>query len=209
MVEVIPVMCVLCSRDCSAAQQWQWRRWFGLVDHWPLARLPPAYTGEKNCSSCCSGFTGQTAWSTSTYWNTFFSECAKTSVHVSVSVAVCVCVWDHQAARLLFVLRHKWLQLFFKRMSSPSKFSSPQDEAVVHCLVSVRRTQPLCMLSHLNTNTLLEKMGGCELNWAAALSPAGPWSGGDGSRSTAASRGWTATSANALQRGPAHLHQDL
>ncbi|XP_075885504.1 3'-5' RNA helicase YTHDC2 isoform X2 [Nelusetta ayraudi] len=48
-----------------------------------------------------------------------------------------------QAARLLFVLRHKWLQLFFKRMSSPSKLSSPQDEAVVDCLLSVLEAEEL------------------------------------------------------------------
>lgn len=70
--------------------------------------------------------------------------------HIHTSACVYVRC-HHQAARLLFVLRRKWLQLFFKRMSLPSKLSSPQDEAVVHCLVSVRRTQSLCIF---NTSTL-------------------------------------------------------
>lgn len=56
------------------------------------------------------------------------------------------------------MLRHKWLQLFFKRMSSPSKLSSPQDEAVVDCLLSVRRTQCLCIFSHCSTETLLQRL---------------------------------------------------
>lgn len=82
---------------------------------------------------------------------------------ICLYVCVCVCVCDCQAARLLFVLRHKWLQLFFRRMSSPSKFSSLQDEAVVHCLVSVRRTQPLRMFSHFDTD-MSEKLSGCEFS---------------------------------------------
>lgn len=44
-------------------------------------------------------------------------------------------VW--QAARLMFVLRQKWLNLFFKRMHCPSKSCSQQDEAIIRSLVSV------------------------------------------------------------------------
>lgn len=43
-----------------------------------------------------------------------------------------------QAARLVYEMRHKWQNLFLKRMRFPSKPWSQQDEAVVHAVVSVR-----------------------------------------------------------------------
>ncbi|XP_040915601.1 3'-5' RNA helicase YTHDC2 isoform X2 [Toxotes jaculatrix] len=44
---------------------------------------------------------------------------------------------DREAAGLLFELRQKWQNLFCKRIRCPSKPWSPQDEAIIHTLVSV------------------------------------------------------------------------
>lgn len=47
------------------------------------------------------------------------------------------CVCCCQAARLVYEMRHKWQNLFLKRMRFPTKPWSQQDEAVIHAVVSV------------------------------------------------------------------------
>lgn len=42
-----------------------------------------------------------------------------------------------QAARLVYEMRHKWQNLFIKKMRFPSKPWSQQDEAIIHAVVSV------------------------------------------------------------------------
>eukprot|EP00066_Takifugu_rubripes_P013439 XP_011602705.1 PREDICTED: probable ATP-dependent RNA helicase YTHDC2 [Takifugu rubripes] len=44
---------------------------------------------------------------------------------------------DRNAARLVYEMRHKWQNLFIKKMRFPSKPWSQQDEAIIHAVVSV------------------------------------------------------------------------
>lgn len=48
-----------------------------------------------------------------------------------------MCLFCRQAARLVYEMRHKWQNLFIKKMRFPSKPWSQQDEAIIHAVVSV------------------------------------------------------------------------
>lgn len=78
-------LCVLRRRDCSAAQQWQWRRWPGLAVHRPLAHLPPAQTGEK---------TGKA---------TVYVLLDRRFTHLHLCLCVCACVWSPGCQAAVYV----------------------------------------------------------------------------------------------------------
>ena len=60
---------------------------------------------------------------------------------------------DFQTAKLVFQLRQKWHSMFLRRMRSPSKPLSPQDEATICALVSVRlQTKPPCSMVCVDLN---------------------------------------------------------